>query len=142
MRRDRRAYGAWRNARERCLNPSHPLYKDYGGRGITFYENWLCFKTFLADMGHPPEEHFLDRWDNDAGYTPENCRWATPSESGFNRRSLVSQTGISGVRWREERGVFEATVTPSGKQIRLYYGPNFFEACCARKSWEAHNLFK
>lgn len=25
---------AWRHMRKRCNNPSHPKYKDYGGRGI------------------------------------------------------------------------------------------------------------
>lgn len=50
---------------------------------------WRTFKGFLHDMGIRPEGTVLDRIDNDRGYEPSNCRWATYWQSTENRTNTV-----------------------------------------------------
>lgn len=83
-------YHIWAGMRQRCGDPGNPGFADYGGRGITVCERWQSFENFIADMGaRPSPKHSIDRVNNDAGYSPENCRWATKSEQMRNTRRTV-----------------------------------------------------
>ena len=79
-------YNTWRAMRERCTNPNHIKYSNYGGRGIVICKSWKKFVSFLRDMGERPEGMTLDRIDGNKGYNPKNCKWSTLSEQNKNRR--------------------------------------------------------
>jgi hypothetical protein len=86
------AYNSWRGMKERCDNPKHSHYARYGGRGIGYDQSWQSFEAFFADMGECPADHSLDRIDGSAGYSAQNCRWATEETQQNNTRQNVRIT--------------------------------------------------
>lgn len=92
-----RAYHTWTNMWARCGNPNSADYHRYGGRGIAVCDRWQSFEVFYSDMGDPPPGRTLDRRDNDRGYSPDNCHWATVTQQNRNRVDTIFIT-IHGTR--------------------------------------------
>lgn len=108
-------YPTWCNIKARCHNPNHPRYRHYGGRGIFMCEEWKAsFDTFRRDMGERPPGMSVDRIDNNAGYSPENCRWATQKVQCRNKRDnrILTAHGISApmAEWAERSGISTGTI--------------------------------
>ncbi len=81
------SYQLWDGMVRRCSNKNHAAYENYGARGIKVCERWLEFSNFYEDMGVRPDGMSLDRIDNNKGYSPDNCRWATHKQQCRNTRS-------------------------------------------------------
>ena len=109
----RKEYMSWLDMKQRCLNSKSHCYASYGGRGITVCDAWLDdVGQFISDMGRCPEGMTLDRIDNDKGYSPDNCRWASRAQQARNTRVALDpmagvyktesgwlvQIGINGMR--------------------------------------------
>ena len=110
--RNTATYSSWTSMKDRCTNPESKDFARYGGNGITVCDQWLnSFEQFYKDMGEKPNGTSIDRIDNDQGYSPENCRWATHSQQQLNKsksclwlvngviyESLVTAAAAYGVR--------------------------------------------
>jgi len=113
-----REHKTWYAMVLRCTNPNMHAYPDYGGRGISVCDRWLGengFKNFLADMGPKPVGMTIERNNNDLGYSPENCRWATQREQVNNRRTnhFLSCDGrrLTLAQWGIVTGISRKTIS-------------------------------
>lgn len=99
----------------RCYRPKDASYPRYGAIGIAVCERWFRYENFIADMGRKPHpEYSLDRIDVSLGYSPENCRWASP-KTQMNNRGNNLRTEFQGrtqtlVQWAEEFGMAYETL--------------------------------
>lgn len=81
------AYRVWAEMKSRCRNATNPGYHLYGGRGIEVCKRWDDFALFWEDMGPTWQRGLsLERMENNLGYQPDNCRWATSQEQTRNMR--------------------------------------------------------
>lgn len=91
-----REYRIWSRMKRSCNVKGDKDYPSYGGRGIKICERWKSFKNFLADMG-PSNGLQIERKNNNKGYSPSNCVWATVTQQARNRRSnlVITYKGIT-----------------------------------------------
>jgi hypothetical protein len=111
---DSRVYHIWSSAIQRCSNPKNKRYSRYGGRGIKVCKRWLKFENFYKDMGDKPDGKSLERINNNKGYSPSNCRWATIKEQQNNMHSNrnITYKGITKTlsQWAEFKGINKSTL--------------------------------
>lgn len=122
------AFAVWSSMMSRCGNPRHRAYKNYGGRGIGVCPEWRTFEAFWNDMGQGYEPGLtLDRIDNNAGYSKENCRWASRKTQCRNKRNNVVITTPAG----------RMTVAEASDRFGIGRSTIFYRI---RRGWPEHML--
>ena len=109
-------HGVWNSMKQRCVNPNHIGYENYGGRGITVCREWeefLPFYIWSINNGYQ-DGLTLDRIDNSLGYCPENCRFVDRIEQNNNTRRniLITANGktMTLPQWSRETHIKQTTL--------------------------------
>lgn len=127
-----RLYKTWRAIKQRCTNPRCKDYSNYGGRGITICRSWSKFENFRdwALKNGYQDNLTIDRRNNDKGYSPKNCRWATPSQQSRNQRMRAGKSGFIGVRKNGKK--WQVLIRSQSKRIHLGTFTDPFSAAWVR----------
>ena len=114
--RSSRLYEIWAAMKQRCSNPCHSGYSNYGGRGITVCAEWLRYRPFHAwALANGYKDSLsLDRIDGGLSYEPSNCRWVPVAVQGMNTRRVRTLT-VDGythsvAEWARLTGVGATTI--------------------------------
>ena len=116
--------------KDRCCNDKCVSFNNYGGRGINICDEWLedvnKFLKWSLNNGYK-NTLTIERIDNNKGYSPDNCRWATKTEQHNNTRANVF-VNIGGVTktiadWCKVYGIRSPVV-----YARIYKGWSYVEA--------------
>jgi len=115
LRSDHPIYNSWKSLRQRCNDKNGASYARYGGRGIKVCKRWDSWNNFRDDMYPTFKKGLsLDRIDNNKGYSPENCRWATQEEQHNNTRKnrYITYKGVkkSVAQWSRATGIKPITI--------------------------------
>lgn len=114
-------YRKWQDTVQRCENPNHPSYHNYGGRGITIHpelRSWKNWINYIESLPNYDPNLSLDRLDNNKGYEKGNLRWVNTSVQVANRRfSGKGFNKYTGVNFSKTHNRWIARVNLNGENL-------------------------
>jgi len=133
-------YKRWLSIKQRCNNPKHVSYKNYGARGINLSDelkSFIDFRDYVTSLpNYDPETKSLDRIDPNKGYEKGNLRWVDYNTQTANQRfSGKGKNKYIGVNFSKTHNRWVARVTFKGKCL-------FSKVCKTQKeAFEARKKF-
>jgi hypothetical protein len=118
--RNHRLYEIWSGMKKRCFNKNCDSYKDYGGRGITIYFEWIDnFKIFYDwAISHGYKETLtIERINFNGNYEPNNCTFISNKDQCLNKRDVL---GIKKVKFIRKQKKENPKITI--KELSIIYG--------------------
>jgi hypothetical protein len=117
-------YNAWRNMYKRCTYNRPDIFQNhtYLDRNITVCARWrkpqgVGYINFLSDMGRKPGPGYsLERINNNKGYSPSNCIWATPKMQARNTSKTVKF--VEGKAYGKLRLIHEVYIDKPGRWVK------------------------
>lgn len=111
-----RLFKIWSGMLYRCKDNSAKVRKHYKDKGITVCNEWkkfVPFRDWALSHGYR-NDLTIDRIDNDKGYYPENCRWATyrqqENNKSDNHRVVIGGKEKTISEWSQVSGIREDTI--------------------------------
>lgn len=134
-------WATYQNMLRRCYQPTHPRYKDWGGKGVRVCKYWReNYFNFTNDIGpRPTPFHQLELINRKGNYEPENCRWTTSAQQSINRHKRIdNKSGTVGVMWNKRVNKWQAVITVNKHRYHLGWFVNKIDAKNARELAEIY----
>lgn len=108
-------YHRWNAMIRRCSDMATGASREqYYGRGIRVCDEWkqsfLAFYQWAMSNGFEPDLT-IERKNNNGGYSPDNCKWATVIEQAHNTRTnTLTENDVAHMRQLHQQGIRCATI--------------------------------
>ena len=117
-----RLHNIWRGMLKRCAVGAKHHSGSYAERGIIVCANWQEYETFRdwAVANGYEESLTIDRKNNNAGYSPDNCNWVDKKTQARNRRTTrwitIDNETLALAEWLERKNISPTTFY---KRVRM-----------------------
>jgi len=136
-------YTVWLTIKQRCTNPKHISYQNYGAIGITRAEEFSDFTVFAKYLEELPgysdrliKGLTLDRIDGNKGYIPGNLRWASRTTQAINsRKRKTSKATYLGIGLNTTKQKWSARICNGNERIFVGNFDTELEALDARNNY-------
>jgi hypothetical protein len=133
-------YDVWHRIRQRCLCPTDPSFKTYGGRGIKIDPRWEIFENFFEDMGNTYfEGAVIARIDINADFNITNCEWVSKENrqrEGLKTSHRSYTHGLSKTRLYKAWHTMKSRCDKPNHYGYKYYGGKGIKYCDRWKTFD------